>query len=115
MRNKVAKALRREALLYARSVDQTAHRVTETLSARRIRKVQLPALNPDGTAQFIEQIVDMTTIRNTSGVKFFHARLKKAYKAGLIRLKTTRRPGPLEAGESMIEFAVDQDGIPLLS
>jgi hypothetical protein len=106
MRNKKAKALRREALLYARLTNQTAHKVRETVVKKALVEYRLPGLDPmTGKPITFQRVEDRVVIQNVSGVRFFYQRMKKLERQGLIRLRSLQRLPASAVDASNVEVA----------
>lgn len=84
MRQKVAKALHREARKFAERTGRTTDLVT-TIKRQRKRPIQvrLPEMRPDGTFVVVEIRFGFQDVV-TDGPRFFYRQLKKAHRRGLL-------------------------------
>lgn len=83
MRQKVAKALRREARKFAEQTGRTAD-VYKTLARKKKIIIREEALNPDGTFNEREIEVVRTQAVLADGPRFFYQNLKRAFRQGLL-------------------------------
>lgn len=83
MRQKVAKALRREARAFAEKSGRTAD-IVKTIARKKTIEIQLPALLPNG--KFDIRKIDVVRHQDilTDGPRFFYRQLKKAFRRGLL-------------------------------
>lgn len=83
MRQKVAKALRREARKFAERTGRTTD-TYKTIGSKKKIIIREEALNPDGT--FNEREIEVTRTQGllADGPRFFYRQLKKAFRRGLL-------------------------------
>lgn len=81
MRQKVAKALRREAQKFAEQHDRTAD-VYTTIGRKKKITIVMPALLPNGKRDEREIEVVRTQDVLSDGPRYFYRQLKKAFRRG---------------------------------
>lgn len=83
MRQKVAKALRREARKFAERTGRTTD-TYKTIGRKKKITIRDTALNPDGT--YRDRVIEVTRTQDllADGPRFFYQQLKKAHRRGLL-------------------------------
>jgi hypothetical protein len=106
MNGKTAKALRREALLYAKQDDNTALRLRTLRHPQKVMRIPRPDLDPmTGLPLYIDIPYHPETVKIVGGVRFYNQRLKAGYRRGIVGLKSRRIQGRA-ATESLLTVLV---------